>query len=53
MIKSYYQKKELLVGNFKLMDKFSIVYDINLQAYIAYTLIAVAYESKLWIHCYG
>lgn len=37
--------KELLVGNFKLMDKFSIVYDIDPSS-IVYTLIAIAYDSK-------
>ncbi len=37
--------KELLVGNFKLMDKFSIVYDIDPLS-IVYTLIAIAYDKK-------
>lgn len=37
--------KELLVGNFKLMDKFSIQYDID-PATIVYTLIAIAYDKK-------
>jgi Cd2+/Zn2+-exporting ATPase len=37
--------KELLVGNFKLMDKFSIKYDID-SASIVYTLIAIAYDKK-------
>lgn len=37
--------KELLVGNFKLMDKFNISYDIN-HANIVYTLIAIAYDKK-------
>ncbi len=37
--------KELLVGNFKLMDKFSINYDIDPTA-IVYTLIAIAYDKK-------
>jgi Zn2+/Cd2+-exporting ATPase len=37
--------KELLVGNFKLMDKFSITYDID-PAAIVYTLIAIAYDKK-------
>ncbi|WP_305952681.1 heavy metal translocating P-type ATPase [Emticicia oligotrophica] len=37
--------KELLVGNFKLMDKFSISYDIDPTA-IVYTLIAIAYNKK-------
>ncbi|WP_277115280.1 heavy metal translocating P-type ATPase [Chryseobacterium sp.] len=37
--------KELLAGNFKLMDKFNISYDIN-HANIVYTVIAVAYDNK-------
>ena len=37
--------KELLVGNFKLMDKFSIKYDI-VPSSIVYTLIAIAYDKK-------
>lgn len=37
--------KELLAGNFKLMDKFSITYDINPNT-IVYTLIAIAYDKK-------
>lgn len=37
--------KELLVGNFKLMDKFNITYNINPE-YIIYTLIAVAYDNN-------
>ena len=37
--------KELLVGNFKLMDKFGIVYEMN-PAEIVYTLIAIAYDKK-------
>lgn len=36
--------KELLVGNFKLMDKFSIKYGVN-PANIVYTVIAVAYDK--------
>ncbi|MBW3466925.1 heavy metal translocating P-type ATPase [Arthrospiribacter ruber] len=37
--------KELLVGNFKLMNKFSIAYDLALNT-IVYTTIAVAYDKK-------
>ena len=37
--------RELLVGNFKLMDKYSISYDINPTS-IVYTLIAIAYDGK-------
>ena len=44
-LKANVNAKELLVGNFKLMDKFSIVYDIDPKS-IVYTLIAVAYDKK-------
>lgn len=37
--------KELLVGNFKLMDKFNINYDLKTEN-IVYTLIAIAYDKK-------
>jgi len=37
--------KELLVGNFKLMNKFSIAYNIDPNS-IIYTVIAVAYNKK-------
>lgn len=37
--------KELLVGNFKLMDKFNINYNLKPEN-IVYTLIAVAYNKK-------
>ncbi len=44
-LKADVKGKELLVGNFKLMDKFSITYDID-PTTIVYTLIAVAYDKK-------
>lgn len=44
-LKANINGKELLVGNFKLMDKFSIAYDIDPSS-IVYTLIAVAYDKK-------
>ncbi|MBS1925360.1 MAG: cadmium-translocating P-type ATPase [Bacteroidetes bacterium] len=44
-LKANVQGKELLVGNLKLMDKFSINYDID-PASIVYTLIAIAYDKK-------
>jgi Cd2+/Zn2+-exporting ATPase len=44
-LKAAVNGKELLVGNFKLMDKFNISYDIN-HANIVYTVIAVAYDKK-------
>ena len=37
--------KEILVGNFKLMEKFNINYDIKAKN-LVYTLIAVAYDKK-------
>lgn len=44
-LKADVKGKELLVGNFKLMDKFSISYDID-PTTIVYTLISVAYDKK-------
>ncbi len=44
-LKAEVNGKELLVGNFKLMDKFSISYDIDPTS-IVYTLIAIAYDKK-------
>jgi len=44
-LKAVVNGKELLVGNFKLMDKFSIKYDID-PTTIVYTLIAIAYDKK-------
>ncbi|ASK31580.1 cadmium-translocating P-type ATPase [Chryseobacterium sp. T16E-39] len=44
-LKATINGKDLLVGNFKLMDKFSIQYDINPDN-IVYTLIAVAYDKR-------
>jgi Cd2+/Zn2+-exporting ATPase len=37
--------KELLVGNFKLMDKFGIAHDVNTDK-LVYTVIAIAYDKK-------
>lgn len=37
--------KELLVGNFKLLDKFGIQYDDTLQE-IVFTTLAIAYDQK-------
>ena len=44
-LKANINDKELLVGNFKLLDKFSIAYAID-PTTIVYTLIAVAYNKK-------
>jgi len=44
-LKAIVNGKELLVGNFRLMDKFSIAYEIDTTA-IVYTVIAVAYDGQ-------
>jgi Cd2+/Zn2+-exporting ATPase len=44
-LKAEIKGKELLVGNFKLMDKFKIAYDIDPSS-IVYTLIAIAFDKK-------
>ncbi|OOV20349.1 heavy metal translocating P-type ATPase [Flavobacterium sp. LM4] len=44
-LKAVIDGKSLLVGNFKLMDAFSIPYDVDPNS-IVYTLIAVAYDKK-------
>jgi Cd2+/Zn2+-exporting ATPase len=44
-LKSTINGKDLLVGNFKLMNKFGIQYDLDPNT-IVYTTIAVAYDNK-------
>lgn len=44
-LKAIVAGKELLVGNFKLMDKFSINYNVDDDS-IVYTVIAIAYDKK-------
>jgi len=44
-LKAKVDGKEMLVGNFKLMDKFGIKYDVDPSS-IVYTLIAVAVEKQ-------
>lgn len=44
-LKATIDGKELLVGNFKLLDKFNIPYDIDPNS-IVYTVIAIAYDKK-------
>jgi len=44
-LKATVNRKELLVGNFKLMNKFSIAYDIDPNS-IVYTVIATAYDKQ-------
>jgi Cd2+/Zn2+-exporting ATPase len=41
--------KALYVGNFKLMDKYAVVYDMD-PASIVYTTIAIAYDNKFAGH---
>lgn len=44
-LKATVDGKELLVGNFRLMDASGILYDFNPES-IVYTVIAVAYDQK-------
>ncbi|WP_066439508.1 MULTISPECIES: heavy metal translocating P-type ATPase [Chryseobacterium group] len=44
-LKASINGKDLLVGNFKLMDKFNIKYDLDPKQ-IVYTIIAIAYDGK-------
>jgi Cd2+/Zn2+-exporting ATPase len=44
-LKAEINGKELHVGNFKLMDKFKIQYDIDPNS-VVYTTIAIAYDNK-------
>lgn len=44
-LKATISGKELLVGNFKLMDQFGIQYDTDLTK-IVYTIIAIAYDHQ-------
>lgn len=44
-LKANVEGKEILVGNFKLMDKFSIPHSIP-HASIVYTLVAIAYDGN-------
>ncbi|MFH6990197.1 heavy metal translocating P-type ATPase [Flavobacterium collinsii] len=44
-LKAAINGKELHVGNFKLMDKFNINYDVDPNA-VVYTTIAIAYDKK-------
>jgi Cd2+/Zn2+-exporting ATPase len=44
-LKANVDGKEMLVGNFKLMDKFGVKYDIDPLS-IVYTLIAIAIENQ-------
>lgn len=44
-LKTTINGKELLAGNFKLMDKFNIPYEVN-PSEIVYTTIAIAYNNQ-------
>lgn len=44
-LKATINGKEILVGNFKLLDKFSISYNFDPNS-VVYTVIAVAYDNK-------
>lgn len=44
-LKATINGKEILVGNFKLMDKYNIAYDLD-PASIVYTTIAIAYDGR-------
>lgn len=44
-LKAEVNGKVLLVGNFKLMDKFSVSYDVD-PTTIVFTVIAIAYDNK-------
>lgn len=44
-LKAIANGKEILVGNFKLLDKFKISYDVD-PSKIVYTVIAIAYDGK-------
>ncbi|MEB2776550.1 heavy metal translocating P-type ATPase [Algoriphagus sp. D3-2-R+10] len=44
-LKAQVEGKELLIGNFKLMDKFSIPYTLDTTK-IVYTMVAIAYGRK-------
>jgi Cd2+/Zn2+-exporting ATPase len=44
-LKAEIKGKELHVGNFKLMDKFNIKYDLDPNS-VVYTTIAIAYDGK-------
>ncbi|WP_126974367.1 heavy metal translocating P-type ATPase [Gynurincola endophyticus] len=44
-LKATIDGKEILVGNFKLMNKYNIAYDVD-PASIVYTTIAIAYDGR-------
>lgn len=44
-LKADFEGKEILVGNFKMLDKFNIPYSIDVSE-IVYTLIAIAFDGK-------
>ena len=44
-LKATVEGMDILVGNFKLLDKFSIAYDLDTSS-LVYTLIGIAYDQK-------
>ncbi|MCG9793399.1 heavy metal translocating P-type ATPase [Flavobacterium algicola] len=44
-VKAIVNNKELLVGNFKLLDQFSVPYDLDATT-IVYTVIAISYDKQ-------
>jgi len=44
-MKALVDGKELLVGNFKLLDRFKIAYDVDLSS-LVFTTVAVAYDGR-------
>ena len=44
-LKAMVNGKDMLVGNFKLMDKYDIAHDVDFGS-IVYTIIAIAYDRK-------
>lgn len=44
-LKATVEEKELLVGNFKLLDKFGVSYDIDTSDMV-YTLVGIAFDGK-------
>ncbi|MBK6498815.1 MAG: cadmium-translocating P-type ATPase [Saprospiraceae bacterium] len=44
-LKAMVNGKDMLVGNFKLMDKFAIAHEVDSNS-IVYTIIAIAYDKK-------
>ncbi|MFD2598701.1 heavy metal translocating P-type ATPase [Sphingobacterium corticis] len=48
-LRAFFEGKELLVGNFKLMDRFEVSYDMDPKS-LVYTTIAIAFDGKFAGH---